>query len=253
MRNRHALSALFLSAALLAPAISAPAGPATAGAEVFVVDRFSSPSAPGDVPEGWRPLEFPGIDEHTRYSVEGASGGFRLRADSSASASALYRRLDLDPLEYPILAWRWRVEGVIEKGDARTREGDDYAARVYVLFEYEPEKTGYLDRIKYRLAEAIYGIEPPGLAIDYIWANRLEKGAAIANAYTERVMMVAVESGAGHAGEWRSEERNVYDDYKRLFGAEPPRIKGIAVMADSDNTKESAVSYYDDIIFKKAR
>jgi len=60
--------------------------------------------------------------------------------------------------------------------------------------------------------------------------------------------MLAVESGDKEIGKWISEERNLYEDYKRLFNEEPPHIMGIAIMTDTDNTGESAVAYYDDII-----
>jgi hypothetical protein len=48
-----------------------------------------------------------------------------------------------------------------------------------------------------------------------------------------------------------SEERNLYEDYKKAFGQEPPMISGIAIMTDTDNTAESAIAYYGDILFKK--
>jgi hypothetical protein len=48
-----------------------------------------------------------------------------------------------------------------------------------------------------------------------------------------------------------SEERNVYEDYKKAFGEEPSMISGVAIMTDTDNTGESATAYYGDIVFKK--
>jgi hypothetical protein len=63
--------------------------------------------------------------------------------------------------------------------------------------------------------------------------------------------MIAVESGASKAGKWISEEVDIYRDYKRLFGEEPPHVTGIAIMTDTDNTGETATAYYDDIVFMK--
>ena len=65
--------------------------------------------------------------------------------------------------------------------------------------------------------------------------------------------MIAVQSGPQEIGRWLGEERNVYEDYRRLFGQEPPRIAGIALMTDTDNTGESAVAYYDQIVLRPAR
>jgi hypothetical protein len=63
--------------------------------------------------------------------------------------------------------------------------------------------------------------------------------------------MIVVESGEIKLNQWVNEERNVYEDYKKAFGEESPMISGIAIMTDTDNTGESAVAYYGDIIFKK--
>ena len=51
--------------------------------------------------------------------------------------------------------------------------------------------------------------------------------------------------------QWLSEERNIYEDYKKAFGQEPPMISGVAIMTDTDNTGETATAYYGDILFKK--
>lgn len=63
-------------------------------------------------------------------------------------------------------------------------------------------------------------------------------------------MMIAVESGEARRGEWISEKRNVLEDYRNVFGEEPPNIQGIAIMTDTDNTGESAVAFYDDIVLQ---
>jgi len=91
---------------------------------------------------------------------------------------------------------------------------------------------------------------PPIGAINYIWASHAPVGKIVPNAYTDRVRMIVVESGKMKAGAWVSESRNIFDDYKTAFGKEPPMITGIAIMTDSDNTGESALAYYGDIIMK---
>jgi hypothetical protein len=64
--------------------------------------------------------------------------------------------------------------------------------------------------------------------------------------------MIVVQSGAQRIGAWVEEERNVYQDYKVAFGEEPPLINGVAIMSDTDNTRERAVAYYGDIVFVQA-
>ena len=176
------------------------------------------------------------------------TGGRYLCARSRASASALYKEVSVELKELPILSWRWRVGGVLPGGDARRKSGDDYPARVYVTFAYVPERTPLLERVKYRLVKALYG-KTPANAINYIWANKLKKNEALPNPYTTKVMMVAVESGVALAGDWVTESRNVYEDYLKFFGGEPPVVVSIAVMTDSDNTKGEAEACYDDIVF----
>jgi len=222
-----------------------------AASNLLVIDRFSSDPGPGGVPAGWKVLKFPGINRHTRYSVTGDGDNKFVKAVSDRSASAIYKEVDLDPKNYPLLSWRWKIEDVLEKGDGRTKGGDDYAARVYVTFHPAPDGDNLFERMRRKLAQRLFGVTPPDRALNYIWANRLKKGVAIPNAYTDRAVMVAVESGRDEAGRWVEEEVNIYRDYRRLFKGEPPRLSGVAIMTDSDNTGEAATAYYDDIVFKR--
>jgi hypothetical protein len=197
--------------------------------------------------QGWKPLTFPKIPRHTVYTVEEESGKTRLRAQADASASALVREIEVNPRKYPILLWSWKVENIIEKGDETKKDGDDYAARVYVNFHYDPEKASLWERAQYGIARAVYGSYPPKGALNYIWANKLPMGKSIDNAYTARAKMIAVQSGRAKVGQWASEKRNLYQDYRALFGEEPPAVVGLAVMTDTDNTGEKAVANYRDI------
>ncbi|MFQ5442159.1 MAG: DUF3047 domain-containing protein [Thermodesulfobacteriota bacterium] len=239
---------LFISALTLFTLL--PAGLLTASPEKVVVSAFSSEDA-GKKPSGWNFLFLPRIQRHTYYAVHEEGGRYVLKAVSKRSASGLYREIDLDPSEFRVFSWRWKVEDVIKRGNARIKEGDDFAARVYVTFAYEPEKASLFEKAQYRLLKALYKVPPPGNALNYVWANRLEKGEAVVNPYTSRSIMIAVESGPGSGGVWRREERNVYEDYVKFFHEKPPRISGVVVMTDSDNTGTSATGYYSDIFFKK--
>lgn len=234
------LAWLALSFVVLLPAAVISAGPFT--------EDFSGPVGPGGVPGGWETLEFPKIKRHTSYGVEREGEESFLRAESRNSASGIYKELSIDLKEHPVLSWRWKVEGIIEEGDARVKHGDDYPARIYVVFEYDPDAVSLYQRLKYKAAKLLYG-NVPATAINYIWANRLPRGEHIKNPFTDKAIMVAVESGPEMAGRWIIEERNVYEDYRAFFGTEPPAVVGIAIMTDSDNTGRSAVAYYDDIAF----
>lgn len=215
------------------------------------LDLSFAPDNSTGLPRGWKHLTFPKISRHTTYKVEGQADKIWVKAESHASASALIKEVEIDPNVYPILRWHWKVENIIQKGDEGKKEGDDYAARVYVNFLYDPKKASLWERTQYGVWYTIYGSYPPKGAINYIWANKLPQGKVIDNAYTSRAKMIAVESGPERVGVWMSEERNIYQDYIALFGEEPPSVIGIAIMTDTDNTQDKAVAYYGEISFCK--
>ncbi len=200
--------------------------------------------APSGLPAGWEPLSF-AKRPPTSYAWSAADQA--LHAKASASASGLIVRLKRPVAEAPVLRWRWKIARVLPKGDETRKAGDDYAARVYVAFVYDPARAGAGTRFKYGLAKKLRGEYPPHAAINYIWANKLPKGASAPNAYSDRVVMVAARSGDAEAGQWRSEERDVLADYRRLFGEDPPPYSGIAVMTDADDTGGEAEAWYADI------
>jgi hypothetical protein len=84
-------------------------------------------------------------------------------------------------------------------------------------------------------------------ALNYIWANKLPIGRAVPNPFTANAMMIAVQSGPSLSGKWVEETRNVFDDYRRYFGTDPPRAGGIAIMTDTNNTGEEAAAWYGPI------
>src|SRR5258706_171578 len=96
----------------------------------------------------WRPLEFAKIPRHTTYTVVRDGDRRLVEARSEAAASGLARRVRIDTREWPIVAWRWKVENLIEKADGRAKSGDDYPARIYVAFEFDPARVRLFERAK---------------------------------------------------------------------------------------------------------
>jgi hypothetical protein len=219
--------------------------------KVLEVGKFSEARIEDTLPAGWQPLVFKKIERHTIYRLVRDDQTVVVKAVAEASASGLTRKIKIDPREYPVVQWRWKVTNILKKGDVSRKEGDDYPARIYITFEYDAAKLGFFDKIKYEAAHLLYGEYPPLAAINYIWANKAPQGTMVPNPYTDRVMMIVVESGEPRLNEWIIEERNLYEDYKRAFKEEPPLISGVAIMTDADNTGESATAYYGDILFKR--
>jgi hypothetical protein len=215
------------------------------------VGRFSAATEGSPLPEGWKPLTFKKVERHTTYEVVRDGATPVVKAVSEASASGLTKEVTIDPHEYPIVRWRWKVENLLQKSNVNRKDGDDYPARLYITFAYEPDKVSFGKKLKYKAGQALFGDIPIG-ALNYIWDGKSPVGTIVDNAFTDFAKMIVVESGAQRIGSWVEEERNVYADYKAAFGEEPPAINGVAIMSDTDNTKERAVAYYGDIVFAKA-
>ena len=206
---------------------SIPAWSDFSGSPQILIDDFEQGLRPD-----WEHQSFRKRSE-TMYEIIEMEGRGVLRARSRASASGLVMRVNIDPREFPLLEWRWKVENIHEKGDANVREGDDYAARIYVVFQ------------------SSFWVRPR--VLNYIWANKLPAGQWLPNSYYSRAMMIAVQSGATHVGAWKTERRNLLEDYRQVFGSEPTMIEAVAVMTDSDDTGGAAVAYYDFIRFLSVR
>ena len=200
--------------------LSVTAGAGVAGAESVEVLRD------GDV-AGWEEKVFEG---KTRYETVRQDGRTVVRATSRGTASGLYLRGRIDLEKTPILRWTWRVEGSLGEIDERTRAGDDYAARVYVIRSHPV----FLWRTR---------------AVNYVWASAQAEGATWPNAYTDASRNVAVHSGEEDAGRWVEERRDVRADFRELFGESVRHVDAVAIMTDTDNTGGAAVAYYGDITF----
>jgi len=244
MKNRLLLVAAGLAAWV---ALTSSPGPAQSP-QVLEVGTFSSMEAGAVFPEEWKPFTFANIDRHTDYSLTREDGKVVVKAVAEASASGLIREIAIDPKEFPVIQWTWKVDSVLEKADVRTKEGDDYPARIYVAFA--EGRPGFLGRVRDKAVELLYGRKPPFAALNYIWAGKAPVGTIVPNPYTDRAMMFVLQSGPEKVGQWVREERNVFRDFERAFKEPPFMITGVAVMTDTDNTGESATAYYGDIVFK---
>jgi len=187
---------------------------ATSGSDIQV-GRFSASDL-----SGWTDKPFKG---KTSYTLEDGA----LKAHSVRGASGKVKKISVDTRKYQKLRWSWRIDHVLKREEIRAKSGDDFAARVYVVF---PRTLFWRMR-----------------AINYVWAARMPKGSDAVSPYTANSVIVAVESGNQKAGSWVFEERNVYEDYKRIFGEEPPLLGGVAIMTDTDDTQDEATAWYGDI------
>ena len=207
---KTALKMLLLSWAGLLPAASL----------TVPIGQFSN----GEL-QDWKTESFAG---ETRYQLVQQDGRRVLQADSKGTASGLYRKITIDLERTPYLNWSWRVNNVLNGVDERTKAGDDYPARVYVVV------SGGIALWKTR-------------SLVYVWSSNQPVGSTWDNAFTSNAKTIALRSGNSKG--WFSEKRNVREDFKRLFGDDIKQIDAVALMTDTDNSHQAATAWYGDIYF----
>lgn len=248
-----AMPAFALGLALMAAnAIAAKPAPKSNPAHGRLIARptpFSSGPLAATAPPGWAVQTLPKVERQTRYDLVNDGGRIVLRARADGSASSLRHGLFADPKQTPVLRWRWRTERVLEGADLTRKEGDDFSARVYVFFDRSEDSMTFKEKTMFRLGRARHGDQLPSAALCYVWDNRHPVGSIFDNAYTPFVAMVVASSGGAQVGQWVSLQRNVAEDYRRAFNTDPPRIIGVAVSVDTDNTGEATTTYFGDIDF----
>ena len=228
----------FFMSAIAYPAVSL-------GDQALFREEFNDLSA-------WKEVFFPKIPKHTFYGTEKTGSESSLVTRSDASASLLVYKKPFDVYEYPNIRWRWKISNIYRNADPKVKSGDDYPIRIYIAFEYDPQKAGLIDRAIYGLLRLIYGEYPPSGSLNYVWSSKALSERSIPSPYTDRNKMIFLEKGSSRVGQWVDEEVNIVKDYEETFGKKPPRKATIGIMNDSDITGEKATSYVEFIeVYKK--
>ena len=196
-----------------------------AGAEErVVIADFSLGSSEG-VPAGWQLKERYGKADLHVLKDEGIPA-VRLRSDKTSFS--LQKEVRVDLKQFPMLAWAWKVTKLPEGGDFRKSNTDDQAAQLFIAFS----------RTR---------------AIVYIWDTTAPQGTVgdAAAPFFMDIKAVVVRSGKTGTGAWITETRNVYDDYRRLFGEEPTAVSGVRMQVNSQHTGTSAECFFGDVAFTR--
>ena len=215
----------------------------------IIVGDFSQPAA--NFPGSWEKLTFSSIEEHTRYTLIKDQNIHVVKAESNESASGLTKVVRFNPKEYPYLSWRWKVKKSIPGSDVSSKSGDDYAARVYIIFKYDFDDLPEEEKSRVSWYKFFNGKLPPLATLNYIWGNKMSIGRIVSSPYTKRVKMITLRNKDSALHQWHIEERNIYEDYKKAFGEEPKDVVSLAIMTDTDNTRAMAESYFGDIVASK--
>ncbi len=225
---------------------------ATAHADEHIdIARFSALRPGAALPAEWKASTVASIEQHTRYTLVDDGGRTVLRAEARSAASGLTRKVRFDPALFPRLQWQWKIDQVIENADLRSKSGDDFPARLYVMFDYPLEKLSFGERNLIRLARTFTDPELPAATLCYVWDNKTPPGSIVTSPYYSRVKVIVVESGNARAGQWVPFERDLSADFRAAFGDAVPPVTAIAIAADTDNTGAVALTHFGDIVVKK--
>ena len=157
-----------------------------------------------------------------------------IEATAEQSFAGLSRELSADPSSYQYIVWSWKVSDIVESADLAKKEADDAPVRLMVSFGRNLLKGGI----------------PEG-SLCYVWSKNDAVGSFVESPYTSEVMAVVVASGSDGIGIWQHYRRNLVDDYRRAFGADPGTIRAITLISDTDNTKARLNAWYGAITLEK--
>jgi hypothetical protein len=177
--------------------------------------------------ERWKPLKFEG---RTEYVIAREGTNSFLRGTANATASGLAVELQPTPANGAVISWRWKIDRVPPGGSEDEKKTFDHTARLFVAF-----KTF---------------LGPPR-SVNYVWANQTAVGKTFHHPSSGRSRFIVLESGNEKAGQWMTERRDVAQDWKLLFGDDPPEIVGLGFMTDADGTESKVTGCYDQIELRR--
>jgi hypothetical protein len=201
---------------------------------------------PGLEAAGWRELPNPNKAENT-FSA-GPDGA--VEVVSRDSVSTLFKPVEVDLDERPILTWRWRVDEAAPATDLSAKGEDDCSLAVYVGFPYDPARASFFERMKRPLVESLAGEEAPGRVLRYVFCGAHEQGTTVESPYLGDAGAIKVLRPADSpTGEWLAERVDVAADYRAAFGKAPPDPTQLAIQADTDNTDSTSRAAVADLAF----
>jgi hypothetical protein len=175
-----------------------------------------------------------------------------VKLHSQASLVFLEKSVSIDISEFPIVAWSWKVENILQGIDERKAAGDDHPIRIFFVFEPDPAKQSLWFKLKrFLYLDRIHGHPVGGRFLEYLWSGYLPPGSIIHDPGNPKQKLLVMEGGSKNLGKWRSYKRNIYEDFKQLYGEEPRRLIFIGILNDTDQTGQEAISYIADLKFQK--
>lgn len=205
------------------------------------------------IPASWKAQYHPDIKAHTQFTLLQKGEQTVLRADALQAYGTLVHAFAA-PRVFNELQWDWQVLTHPAGANLKTKEGDDAGAKVCVFIQIDESRLGLGTRLALGAARTFSGEPLPAATLCYVWGT---PGAAVGqvfdNPYTERVKNIVLRD-VPPGGELLREQRDVQADARKAFGKElpdgPVKFTGIALGADSDNTKSRAAALFGSIAAK---
>ena len=171
-----------------------------------------------------------GANKKTEYSVGNNENGNFLKAVANSAASGLGKEIKINLNKTPFLNITWKVEKDLKGIDERSKKGHDYAARVFVI-----KKTG--------------ATPLSNRAMNYVFSSNEDTNVFHPSPYTKKSIDYVLASTKDHLNEWITVKVNVKEHFKKFHDLDLDEINGVAIMADTDNSKLKSISYYQNIYF----
>ena len=171
-----------------------------------------------------------GADNKTVYSVGSNENGNYLKAIADNAASGLGKEIKIDLNKTPFINITWKIEKDIPGIDETAKKGHDFAARVFVI-----KKTG---------ATAL-----SNRAVNYVFSSNQEVGSNSPSPYTKKSVDNVLATTKTNLNEWVTVKANVKEDFKKFHDLDVNELDGIAIMSDTDNSKQKSITYYQNIYF----
>ena len=171
-----------------------------------------------------------GADAKTLYSIGNNENGSYLKAVAENAASGVGKEIKINLDKTPFINITWKIEKDLKGIKENTKKGHDFAARVFVI-----KKTG--------------ATPLSNRAINYVFSSNSNIGETWPSPYTKKSIDSVLASTKSNLNEWVTVKANVKEDFKKFHDLDVEELSGIAIMADTDNSKLTAVSYYQNIFF----
>ena len=196
--------------------------------------------------DNWHEVKLPLVSRSSSYSIEKLGEMNLLRCESEASASSLQHTKKFNVYDYPIVSWRWKINNILSKGDVTKKSGDDYPIRIYINFSHDENTSQAGFMFKYNFVKKVYDLEIPRFSLNYIIESKTQTSDIYPNTFDpENSKIIILRSGEASINQWFIEKIHIVNDFKRAYGFEPPKIAYIAIMTDTDNTKEKTLAWLD--------